>query len=106
MQFEDQRTAWWKLFNRERKRYRERHGSESDAKARHRFVPPSLHRHSMRDRPPPIGLDQTISQTAYRHDGSADISKGEGAEIGTGGYQAAVLRNCQSSLYPSRSFQS
>ena len=62
---------------------------------RHRFVPESLAHLAYRDRPLPIGLEQTISQpsiVAYMSEAAEISPKEKVLEIGTGsGYQAAIL---------------
>jgi protein-L-isoaspartate(D-aspartate) O-methyltransferase len=62
---------------------------------RHRFVPPAERERAYRDRPLPIGSQQTISQPyiVALMSQLADVQAGERVlEVGTGsGYQAAVL---------------
>ena len=70
---------------------------------RHAFVPPDVRPLAYRDRPLPIGYDQTISQpyiVAYMTE-MAEIAPGDTVlEIGTGsGYQAAVLGELASAVY-------
>ena len=70
---------------------------------RHLFVPPRLRPLAYRDRPLPIGFDQTISQpyiVAYMT-AMADVSPEDTVlEIGTGsGYQAAVLGEVAGAVY-------
>ncbi len=70
---------------------------------RHRFVPKNLEAHAYRDRPLPIGLDQTISQpwVVARMTELVEPSPTDKAlEVGTGsGYQAAVLAQLVSHVY-------
>jgi protein-L-isoaspartate(D-aspartate) O-methyltransferase len=70
---------------------------------RHKFVPASYRHLAYKNRPLPIGKDQTISQpfiVAYMTD-AAEIASGEKVlEIGTGsGYQAAVLAELAKEVY-------
>ena len=70
---------------------------------RHAFVPPDVRPLAYRDRPLPIGYDQTISQpyiVAYMTE-RAEIAPGDTVlEIGTGsGYQAAVLGELARAVY-------
>jgi len=70
---------------------------------RHRFVPAPLADLAYRDRPLPIGLDQTISQpfiVAYMTEAAEISPKEKVLEIGTGsGYQAAVLGEIAREVY-------
>ena len=70
---------------------------------RHAFVPPPVRPLAYRDRPLPIGFDQTISQpyiVAYMTE-VADVAPDDKVlEIGTGsGYQAAVLSEIAREVY-------
>lgn len=70
---------------------------------RHEFVPPELAAQAYRDRPLPIGHDQTISQpyiVAFMTE-LASVGNGDRVlEIGTGsGYQAAVLAEQGAEVY-------
>ncbi len=70
---------------------------------RHKFVPSSYRHLAYRNRPLPIGQDQTISQpfiVGYMTE-AAEIAPGERVlEIGTGsGYQAAVLAELAKEVY-------
>lgn len=71
--------------------------------ARHKFVPQQFQRFAYRDRPLPIGYNQTISQPyiVALMTSLAKIKKGERVlEIGTGsGYQAAILAEICDSVY-------
>ncbi len=70
---------------------------------RHRFLPAHLAHLAYRDRPLPIGHDQTISQpfiVAYMTDAAGISPKEKVLEIGTGsGYQAAILGELAKDVY-------
>ncbi len=72
---------------------------------RHRFVPAPLTDSAYSDRPLPIGLDQTISQSfivAYMTEAAEISPKEKVLEIGIGtgsGYQAAVLGEIAREVY-------
>jgi len=70
---------------------------------RHRFVPDDMKKYAYRDRPLPIGHDQTISQpyiVAYMTEALDAGPEDRVLEIGTGsGYQAAVLAEIVKEVY-------
>jgi len=70
---------------------------------RHRFVSKDLDSYAYRDRPLPIGLDQTISQpwvVARMTEMVEPTPTDKALEVGTGsGYQAAVLAQLVSHVY-------
>jgi protein-L-isoaspartate(D-aspartate) O-methyltransferase len=70
---------------------------------RHEFVPADLREHAYRNRPLPIGSDQTISQpyiVALMTELAAVGKDAKVLEVGTGsGYQAAVLAELAGQVY-------